>query len=136
MIRYWQAGAACDMVRWGNTIPSAVLGDMFETKEGEKFDWNNPEHAANPFFKEGKETRDPRLYETLVVNGDAFRGRTAELYQGGRESWDGKGSTLSKSVYLLLFFHSLHMRISLKLSTISCDYSKKYASSHPSQSLP
>ena len=91
--------AACDMVRWGNTIPSAVLGDMFETKEGEKFDWNNPEHAANPFFKEGKETRDPRLYETLVVNGDAFRGRTAELYQGGRESWDGKGSTLSKSVY-------------------------------------
>ena len=31
------------------------------------------------------ENRDPRLYETVMVNGDAFRGRTVELYLGGRE---------------------------------------------------
>lgn len=92
--------AACDMVRWGNTVPSAVLGDMFETKKGESFDWNDSEHAKYPFFDEaGKETRDPRMYETLIVNGDAFRGRKAELWEGGREAFTGKGPTIKKSTY-------------------------------------
>jgi len=35
---------------------------------------------ANPYAN-----RDPRLYETVMTNGDAFRGRTLELYMGGRE---------------------------------------------------
>jgi starch-binding outer membrane protein, SusD/RagB family len=29
--------------------------------------------------------RDPRLYETVVVNGDSYKGRTAEIYLGGQE---------------------------------------------------
>lgn len=29
--------------------------------------------------------RDPRLYETILVNGDAYQSRTAELWIGGRE---------------------------------------------------
>jgi hypothetical protein len=29
--------------------------------------------------------RDPRLYETVLVNGDIYQGRTAELWIGGRE---------------------------------------------------
>lgn len=29
--------------------------------------------------------RDPRLYETVLVNGDKYKGRTAELYIGGLE---------------------------------------------------
>ena len=36
--------------------------------------------AANPFVG-----RDPRLYETALVNGDTYQGRTAELWIGGRE---------------------------------------------------
>lgn len=31
------------------------------------------------------ENRDPRLYETVLVNGDEYQGRTAELWIGGRE---------------------------------------------------
>jgi hypothetical protein len=29
--------------------------------------------------------RDPRLYETVLINGDNYQGRTAELYFGGKE---------------------------------------------------
>ncbi|MCJ7689773.1 MAG: O-antigen ligase family protein, partial [Clostridiaceae bacterium] len=47
---------------------------------------NNPVHAADPFFKNGLPVRDVRLYETCIVNGDAYKGRTAELYVGGRVS--------------------------------------------------
>lgn len=35
---------------------------------------------SNPY-----ENRDPRLYETVVVNGDEYQGRIAELWIGGRE---------------------------------------------------
>lgn len=81
-------------IRWGRTMPSAVYGDMFETNTGEKFNWENPAHAAYPFFDaQGKTTRDPRLYETLWVNGDKYRGRTIEIYQGGRETWEGNGES-------------------------------------------
>jgi hypothetical protein len=34
----------------------------------------------NPYIN-----RDPRLYESVLVNGDVFQGRTAELWIGGRE---------------------------------------------------
>ena len=95
----WWRRVLC-IVRWGNTIPSAVYGDMFETIQGEKFDWNNPDHAQYPFFDAaGKPTRDPRLYETLWVNGDNYRGRKTEIYDGGQETWDGTGKTMEKSTY-------------------------------------
>lgn len=99
--RMTQAWYYCvSVMRWGNSIPSGVYGDMFETIKGEAFDWNNPLHAAHPFFDaDGNMTRDPRLYETLWVNGDKFRGRTVEMYQGGRETWEGTGSTLSMNFY-------------------------------------
>lgn len=89
-------------VRYGIARPTAVYADMFEMKDtGEPFDWNNPKHAANPFFKNGQIVRDPRLYETLWVNGDKFRGRTFELYAGGQETWDGANNvnSLGASTY-------------------------------------
>lgn len=36
--------------------------------------------STNPYIK-----RDPRMYESALVNGDTYRGRTAELWIGGRE---------------------------------------------------
>ena len=68
----------------GNTTLDYV--DMFPMKDGTDFDWDNPEHAAHPFFDaSGAEVRDPRLYETTNVNGDAWQGRTVESWIGGRE---------------------------------------------------
>ena len=83
------------VIRWGNVIPTAVYADMFEMNTGEPFDWNNPAHAANPYFKNGKLVRDPRLYETLWVNGDKFRSRTFDVYAGGLETWEGAHNVTS-----------------------------------------
>jgi hypothetical protein len=60
--------------------------NMFPMADGSDFNWDNPVHAQNPFFDAlGNPVRDPRLYETVLINGDDFQGRKAELYIGGRE---------------------------------------------------
>ena len=63
--------------------------DMFEWKDGTPFSWDNPNHEAQPFFDENmKPTRDPRLYETLIINQDKFQKQNggAQCYQGGLQS--------------------------------------------------
>lgn len=72
-------------IRYGVSTPNLNLVDYFPMADGSDFDWNNPVHAANPFFKNGQMVRDVRLYETCVVNEDAYQGRKAECYVGGRE---------------------------------------------------
>lgn len=63
-------------IRWGGYCPTKEYFDMFPMADGSDFDWNNPEHAANPFIN-----RDPRLSETFILDGDIYQGRTAELTQ-------------------------------------------------------
>lgn len=74
-------------IRYGTGTATLNLADMYQMKnDGSKFSWDNAEHRAHPFFTEDfQEVRDPRLYETLIVTGDKFWGRKAELYKGGRE---------------------------------------------------
>lgn len=74
-----------NQLRYGVCNPTLNLVDMFPMSDGSDFDWNNPEHAKNPFFKNGEPVRDPRLYETCIVNEDQFLNRKAETYVGGRE---------------------------------------------------
>jgi len=59
------------------------LVDMFPMADGTDFSWDNPDHAANPFFKNGIPVRDTRLYETVVINDDQYAGRKAQCYVGG-----------------------------------------------------
>lgn len=66
---------------YGSAVPTGNYVDMFPMADGTPIDaagsgWNPNDPWAN---------RDPRLYESVMVNGDAFRGRTAELWIGGRE---------------------------------------------------
>lgn len=63
-------------IRWGGYCPTKEYFDMFPMADGTAFDWDNPEHAKNPFIN-----RDPRLNETILLDGDTFQGRTAEVYQ-------------------------------------------------------
>ena len=80
----------------GYGAPRGSYADMFQWKDGSDFDWNNPDHRAFPFFDAaGKPTRDARLYETLVVNGDKWAGRKSEVYVGGREGY-GTGSSVGQ----------------------------------------
>lgn len=63
-------------LRWGAICPTKEYFDMFQTADGESFDWNNPEHTKNPFIN-----RDPRLSETFILDGDMFQSRTAAVTQ-------------------------------------------------------
>ena len=62
------------------TAPSQNLVDAYEMSDGNGFSWNNPAHAADPY-----ENRDPRLAMTIVANNSAFKGRTVECWEGGRD---------------------------------------------------
>ena len=55
---------------YGNSTPIGELVDDFEMKDGSKFDWSNPVHAANPF-----ENRDARLYATVLYEGAQWNER-------------------------------------------------------------
>lgn len=61
-------------MRWGGYCPTKEYFDMFQMSDGTDFSWDNAVHAKNPFLN-----RDPRLYETFVLDGDQYNGRTAGL---------------------------------------------------------
>lgn len=87
---------AVSQIRYGAGQPTMNYVDMFQMKNGSEFDWNNPEHAKYPFFDaDGNMVRDPRLYETVIVNQDKMLGRKAEIYWTGRDApnrMGGKGN--------------------------------------------
>jgi hypothetical protein len=60
---------------WGGNTPISEFVDAFEMSDGTKFDWNNPTEAANPY-----QNRDPRLYATVLCNGDMWKGRAVETF--------------------------------------------------------
>lgn len=76
------------------TTPSQNLVDAYEMLDGSAFDWNNPEHKANPYVN-----RDPRLAMSILTNNVEFKGRPIEAWAGGR---DGSGVTrATKTGYYL-----------------------------------
>lgn len=62
------------------TTPTQNLVDAYEINDGSEFDWNNPEHASNPY-----KNRDPRLTMTIITNNSTFKGRAMEIWQGGQD---------------------------------------------------
>jgi len=84
---------------WGSTNPTDTYVEMFPMANGlpitdpaSGYDPNNP--YAN---------RDPRLYESVLTNGDVFRGRVAELWIGGRERRSEAG-TQARAGYIIRKF--------------------------------
>lgn len=72
---------------YGITNPTLEAVDMFQFADGTTFDWNNPAHAATPFVTdEGELLRDPRLYETVTIQGDRMQNKRLDTYI----STDGK----------------------------------------------
>jgi len=90
-------------ILYGQLNPTLNLVDMFPMADGSEFSWDNPVHAANPFFNSsGNMVRDVRLYETCIVDGDDYQGRKAEVYVGGREN---KNSGLVRSGFGMRKFY-------------------------------
>ena len=85
---------------WASAVPTQKLVDMFEMADGTPFDWNNPVHKAHPFFDaQGNPVRDIRMYETLYVNGDQFRGRELRIAKGESEGCDDISPVLFRLTY-------------------------------------
>lgn len=88
-------------IKFGTGGITGNYADMFEMADGTPFSWDNPEHRSYPFFdNKNKPVRDIRMYETLIVNGDKWGSRTAEIWLGGRESCEGSNvSTFQRNAY-------------------------------------
>lgn len=77
----WQPRLFYQVCDWGIARPTQELVDMYPMVNGKSID--DPASGYDP--NDPYVDRDPRLYETVIVNGDVYRGRTAELWVGGRE---------------------------------------------------
>ena len=61
--------------QWGGNVPISEFVDRFEMSDGTAFDWDNPEHASNPY-----ENRDQRLKAYVLCDGDPWMGRDVETW--------------------------------------------------------
>lgn len=75
----WNAAAG----GYGIAHPTKEYVDMFPMSNGLKI--TDPNSGFDKNFPYAN--RDPRLYETVLVNGDQYQGRISEMYE------DGSGST-------------------------------------------
>lgn len=66
---------------FGAFTPTQEYVEMFPMADGTPFNWDDPKDVENMFSQ-----RDPRLYETVLVNNAEYQGRQAELWVGGREA--------------------------------------------------
>lgn len=75
----------------GATCPSQNLAEAYEMSDGSKFDWNKPEHAANPFSG-----REPRFNATFLCNGESsFGGHIVETWDDGADGKNKERGTLT-----------------------------------------
>ena len=79
---------------YGTVCPTQNYVDMFGMSNGLPI----TDAASGYDPKDPYKNRDPRLYETVQVNGDNFQGRKVELWIGGRERPNSTG-TKARSGY-------------------------------------
>lgn len=60
---------------WGNLQPVQNLVDDYEMKDGSRFDWSIPAHAANPYAN-----RDPRFHMSIIYNDRIWAGSVIKTY--------------------------------------------------------
>ena len=117
------------------TTPSQNLVDAYEMVDGKKFDWNNPAHAARPYWN-----RDPRLGMSILVNDTVYKTRKVECWTGGKDGYGVVNATktgyyLKKSVNefldLLLNTTSVQSWNLFRLSDIYLMYAEALNESSP-----
>lgn len=80
--------------------PTQELVDAYQMADGSDFDWNNPEHAANPY-----DNREPRFYASILYNGAKWKGRIIATYVGGVDGFlpfaqQGNPNTTTTGYYI------------------------------------
>lgn len=93
---FWDASYYClqSIGAYGTTVPTLTGVDNFGMVDGSNFDesiWTKDTLVYNigtngdTLFYDPFANRDPRLYETCLVNNTDYQGRKSELWMGGRE---------------------------------------------------
>ena len=59
---------------WAGTTPTEALASKYSLADGTPFDWNNPEHAKDPYGN-----REARFYSTLLFDGAPWKVRTSDV---------------------------------------------------------
>lgn len=59
---------------WAGTTPTEALASKYTLADGTPFDWNNPEHANDPYGN-----REARFYSTLLFDGAPWKVRTSDV---------------------------------------------------------
>jgi len=59
---------------WAGTTPTQALVDKYDMADGTKFDWNNSQHASDPYVN-----REPRFYSTILFDGAPWKQRTDDV---------------------------------------------------------
>lgn len=68
----------------GAFTPTQEYVEMFSMSDGTLFSWDEPDKVEKMFTH-----RDPRLFETVLVNNVDYQGRKSELWVGGRDMQQG-----------------------------------------------
>lgn len=84
---------------YAEVSPTENLVSAYQMQDGSEFDWNNPEHAANPY-----EGREDRFYATILYNGAQWKGRTIETFEGGIDGYAVGGGTTCTGYYMRKLF--------------------------------
>lgn len=88
----------------GGMNPSQNLVDAYEMVDGSEFSWNNTNNQAHPYLN-----RDPRLYQTIILNDSVWQNKKVEAYTGGK---DGKYKpNATKTGYYLKKFANSEVNI-------------------------
>lgn len=77
---------------WGASVgaaaaPSDEYASSFDIKVGDKwepFEWDN---LASKYGNKPWDNREPRFYASILYNGATWKGRTLELYHGGKDGY-------------------------------------------------
>lgn len=81
-----------------NNVPTGNMVDAFEMRNGTKFDWTNPAHAALPYTY-----REPRFYAYILYEGAKWVTRpqmsigidpVGLIHVGYYETWDAAKNTM------------------------------------------
>lgn len=73
----------------GGYTPTAEYMEMFPMADGTSFKWPAEDKGGDLFYEgndRSKPNRDPRLYETMMVNGSRLGDHDAEMWIGGRDN--------------------------------------------------
>lgn len=94
----------------GGTNPTLDLVNAYEMIDGTPFDWNNPNHAADPFAN-----RDPRFAKSILFNGSKWMNNTTiETFEGGK---DKVGNKATRTGFYLRKFLSVNARWNAPVGT-------------------